>query len=378
MEDNRLHKAINLLQKQYLFQGLDENQLASLVNRFEWIWVEADTIIFAEGEVGDNFYLIIDGRTRVTKQYPSGEKSLGMLHPGDYFGEEALLFDRPRSASVSALDRSLILRLGREQFFEILDAFPEVRLNLSATAESRYLARKQNFDWLNKDEVIYLITRKHEVFLILSLILPLLLGIGCIPVLSYSFVAASPLLASVSLYGGVIGLILMLAWAVWNWLDWGNDYYVVTSQRVVWQEKVIALYNSRREAPLTTVLSVNIISSFWGRILNYGNVDVRTFTGSILMKNMAHPYQFEAFIKNYRERAQQQLRLEEAKAMEAAIHERLIQTYEHLQIGLWIGLPRRNIPLKKEKTCESKWRTCFPFDSRMEESLRIENIGSFY
>ncbi len=39
-------------------------------------------------------------------------------------------------------------------------------------------------------------------------------------------------------------------WTIWTWIDWGNDYYVVTNQRVVWIEVVIGLYESRNEAPM--------------------------------------------------------------------------------------------------------------------------------
>ena len=70
-------------------------------------------------------------------------------------------------------------------------------------------------------------------------------------------------------------------WGIWNWIDWGNDYYIVTDQRVVWVEKVIWLYESRDEAPLTTILAVNTTSTFLGRWLHYGSVIVKTFTGEI-------------------------------------------------------------------------------------------------
>ena len=56
-------------------------------------------------------------------------------------------------------------------------------------------------------------------------------------------------------------LVLDILWAIWLVLDWGNDYYIVTSQRVVWLEKVIAVYDSRQESPLNTILAVAVETS---------------------------------------------------------------------------------------------------------------------
>jgi len=46
---------------------------------------------------------------------------------------------------------------------------------------------------------------------------------------------------------GVLILIGILGWGVWNAIDWSNDYYIVTNQRVIWLEKVVGLYDSRRK-----------------------------------------------------------------------------------------------------------------------------------
>ena len=80
-------------------------------------------------------------------------------------------------------------------------------------------------------------------------------------------------------------MILGFIWGIWNLLDWGNDYYIVTNQRVIWLERVIGLYESRQEAPLRTVLSVGMESDQLGRIFGFGDVIVRTYTGQIIMRN---------------------------------------------------------------------------------------------
>jgi hypothetical protein len=323
MADPEISRYADLLRQQYIFQGLNDAQLAHVVSHFVRVEKYPGEQVYAQGDPGDSFYVIYQGKVRVTQVVERRERQLRILGPGDYFGDGALLFDRPRSDSVATLEHTVLLCLDREAFYELLDLLPDIRMNLSATAESRYLALKENFDWLGDDEVIYLIRRKNEFFLFLSLLLPLFVFLFSIPVFVFSFSLETPFFTNAFLIAGVLGLIGSVLWAVWNWIDWGNDYYIVTSQRVVWLERVIIFYYSRREAPLTQVLAVNTSSTFIGRLLNYGNVDVRTFTGSILMRNMTDPKQFASFIEGHQSRARRQLRAVEAQIMEKELHKRI-------------------------------------------------------
>lgn len=323
MADPEISRYAALLRQQYIFQGLNDAQLAHVVSHFVRVEKYPGEQVYAQGDHGDSFYVIYQGKVRVTQVVERRERQLRILGPGDYFGDGALLFDRPRSDSVATLEHTVLLCLDREAFYELLDLLPDIRMNLSATAESRYLALKENFDWLGDDEVIYLIRRKNEFFLFLSLLLPLFFFLFSIPVFVFSFSLETPFFTNAFLIAGVLGLIGSVLWAVWNWIDWGNDYYIVTTQRVVWLERVIIFYYSRREAPLTQVLAVNTSSTFIGRLLNYGNVDVRTFTGSILMRNMTDPKQFASFIEGYQNRARRQLRDVEAQIMEKELHKRI-------------------------------------------------------
>lgn len=332
MVDPNISKYASLLKQQYLFQGLNDAQLAHVVTHIERIEKFKDDVIYAQGSPGDKFYVIFQGRVRVTQKEGQRERQLRILNAGDYFGEGGLLFKRPRSDTITALEPTVLLRLSREDFFELLEIMPSIRMNLSATAESRYLALKENFDWLSDDEVIYLIRRKHELFLLISLIPPVILGLIALPIFVLSFSQTSPSLTIAALLFGIFGMIGSVMWGIWNWLDWGNDFYIVTSQRVVWLERVIFFYYSRQEAPLTQVLSVNVKTSFIGRIFNYGSVDVRTFTGGIPMQNMTDPKQFASYVEGFQSRAQRQQREAEAEIIEKELHKRIHKESEPLPV----------------------------------------------
>lgn len=323
MVDDDIPKYPELLKQQYHFQGLDDAQLAHVINRLERQEFEAGRTIFAQGERGDRFYILFKGRVRITRKDGVQERQLNLLTPGDYFGDEALLFDRPRTTNAIAAEPVVLLSLDRAAFFALMAEFPDIRLNLSATAESRYLVRRENFDWIGDDEVIYLIARKHELFLIVSLILPVIMLVASIPLIVSGFSAQTPFFIALGIGGGVLLSLGGILLGIWNWVDWGNDYYIVTNQRVVWLERVIIFYYSRREAPLTQVLAVNVRSSFWGQVFRYGDVDVRTFTGGILMKKCTNPKRFASFIEGYQNRARRLQKEAEAETIERELRQRL-------------------------------------------------------
>lgn len=328
MVDNDIPKYAALLKGHYLFKGLNEAQIAHTVTRFERIEYDEEEIVFEEGNFGDGFFLIFQGKVNVARRDEDGDFQVDILIPGDYFGEEALLFDHPRRETVTAIEQVILLRLKREDFFELIQDYPQIKTNLSATAESRYLSQKADFDWVGEDEVIYLITRKHEFFLFISLIFPILVGLISIPILLFGFSFESSAGSTATITFGVLGILFSIFWTIWKWKDWGNDYYIVTNQRVVWLERVLIFYFSRREAPLTQILSVNVNRSWLGRMLDYGNVEVKTFTGGIRMRNSAHPKQLAYFIEGFQARAQNFLRQVEAEKMERALRQRL---------GMYVG-----------------------------------------
>jgi len=146
--------------------------------------------------------------------------------------------------------------------------------------------------------VIYFLARRHKIRLlqalsapVLSLILP-----GGLFVWGFMTGAVTPIAV------GVISLIGITGWGIWNAIDWSNDYYIVTNQRVIWLEKVIGLYDSRQEAPLGTILSVSTEIDLLGRTLDFGNVVVRTFVGRIEFDHVDHPMQAADMIREYWER----------------------------------------------------------------------------
>jgi len=92
---------------------------------------------------------------------------------------------------------------------------------------------------------------------------------------------------------------------------------------VVWVEKVILLYESRHEAPLSTILTVGVDTDFWGRALGYGDVGVRTYTGKITLRFIDHPDYVSGVILEQQDRTKVVVKETEIAELEGAIRRKL-------------------------------------------------------
>jgi hypothetical protein len=85
---------------------------------------EPGDLIIRQGDVGDQFYVIVSGEVDVFKELPSGQKAhLAKLGKGEYFGESALLTGRRRNASVQASTRVDLMCMGRDEFNNLAGAW---------------------------------------------------------------------------------------------------------------------------------------------------------------------------------------------------------------------------------------------------------------
>lgn len=91
-----------------------------LLQRFERVAVQAGDFVLREGEPGDEYFLLESGRAEVRKLVGGVNLCLAELKSGDAFGEEALLCESPRSASIVMKTDGSLLRLGKPDFQALL------------------------------------------------------------------------------------------------------------------------------------------------------------------------------------------------------------------------------------------------------------------
>lgn len=94
--------------------------ITTLLQRLEPVVVWAGDVVIREGDEGDYYYLIDSGHAAVTRFLGGVDVPLAELGAGDVFGEEALVSGAQRNASVTMRSNGVLLRLGRQDFFALL------------------------------------------------------------------------------------------------------------------------------------------------------------------------------------------------------------------------------------------------------------------
>ncbi len=360
-----LKDRVSFLNKIHLFSGLKEDQLTGIAVKLEERTLAPDAVVFERGAKPDGFYLIHKGKVKVTRPRDNGTDFLATLTAGDYFGEEALFEKRDRSATITTLENSVILFLSKDEFDSLLTQNEKLKPNFLVAIKSRKLARSLRFKWLGSKEVIYFLARRHKIRLYQTLMAPLFVLLVPILLMLWSFVSISATTPYV--VGGLI-LFADILWAIWRAIDWSNDYYIVTNQRVVWVERVIGIYDSRQEVPLSTILAVNEETDQIGRILDYGNVTVRTFVGSIRFDYVDHPSQAADMIREYWDRTKVVGSQAQKMAMKNALRSKLGLTVE--------AIPQEELPPISMEDKEVQKKSLLRIVLANIFKLRVEDGGT--
>jgi len=104
------------------FRHIPPANIQAIFTSLEDINVNIGDSIIKQGDPGDYFYIIKSGRCMVTRKNPGQEKDIKLadLSTGDTFGEEALISDATRNASITMLTKGTLSRLSKENFLELL------------------------------------------------------------------------------------------------------------------------------------------------------------------------------------------------------------------------------------------------------------------
>jgi len=125
------------LRRAPLFQNLSRGELVELAKVTEDIEVEEGKVLAREGDLGSEFFVVVDGEVSVTKD----GRELRRLSAGDFFGEIALIWDSPRrTATVTAATPLRFFVLTRQAFRSLIDHHPDIESSVLEALEERVQA----------------------------------------------------------------------------------------------------------------------------------------------------------------------------------------------------------------------------------------------
>ena len=103
-----------------LFDFIPPANIQALFNKFEKVKCSAEDRVITQGEEGDYFYVIREGKARVESSADQNPTLLTELQAGDNFGQDALISDAPRNATVTMTTDGALMRLARPDFQALL------------------------------------------------------------------------------------------------------------------------------------------------------------------------------------------------------------------------------------------------------------------
>ncbi len=103
-----------------LFEFVPPANIQALFHTFSPVTYGQGDVIIRQGDEGDFFYVVKQGKASVDREDEGEQTHLKVLGPGDFFGEDALISNKQRNATVTMLSSGELMRLGKKEFNELL------------------------------------------------------------------------------------------------------------------------------------------------------------------------------------------------------------------------------------------------------------------
>lgn len=312
-----------------LFAALTEEELdglAAITREYEF---EDGAVIAYQRDVGNSLYVVKSGRlfARAVDAQGIVRDSRSFL-AGDYFGEEWLFTPNAHPATVKGKGNGRVLIIQSRDFLQYLDAHRDVLDNLepvyddsdkvvsglAATAweDARKIRLKADRGStavsLLPDELVEYLAYRSRWYLLLRLLTPGLLlfltGIGTfilLPLRPEAGMLRVGFMALPLIIGGIFFL-----WLVFNYLDWRNDYFVITNKRLIHREFDLRRFSINVvKIPIEQIQSVEISKpNLLSNLFNYGTARVSTAAqaGTVYFDNIDDPRAVKATLNALSER----------------------------------------------------------------------------
>src|SRR6266705_7220953 len=129
-----------ILRRSSVFRFLADEHFAAIEPLLQEEHYEFGDVIVKQDDPADSFYVLTTGRARALKIKPDGEEvPLGVLKPGDSFGEAALAEGGTRNATVRCSTAVDVLRIDRDDFLQLVRREPDLKQYIETTGRNRAL-----------------------------------------------------------------------------------------------------------------------------------------------------------------------------------------------------------------------------------------------
>lgn len=308
-----------------LFAELADEELSALVTIAHGEEYHPSDRLFRQSDADNSLYIVYSGEVRLLYLDVNGViNDAGTRGPGELLDEAALLLGEPHDVTARALDEVTAIVLTRNEFEPLLDRYPRLMAHLSPTEEVAlrlHVYSRHRYKWQSSEEQVVLFVRQHYWGLVRASIVPMLVAVvalGLIKLLADALPALVPI-------GTVLGGLIFLGTLGYVVIDWRDDYYVVTNRRIVHIDEIPLVRKKRQEAPLPSITGIQYVrTGFIAALLDFGDLQVDTFTGTIGMQDVPSPDKIRRSILSEVEKIQARARAAERHKIRDDLAKRIV------------------------------------------------------
>lgn len=126
----QLMAEIDVLKRLPIFAGIELSKLKVLAFTSERVSFRTGETLFRQDEEADAAYVILEGHVGIQVETLQGPRTIATVGDNGLVGEIGILCDLPRTATVRALGPVTTLRIAKDQFFRLIEAFPQIAVSV--------------------------------------------------------------------------------------------------------------------------------------------------------------------------------------------------------------------------------------------------------
>jgi uncharacterized membrane protein YdbT with pleckstrin-like domain len=275
--------------------------------------------------------VVVTGQLRAIDINHDPPQLLNYLNPGALFGTRTIFENTPRTATIEVVIDATLAIYHRDDWEWIIHKNDRFETYFRTLERQFDETSRMAFPGLQGDEVVVIAVKRHILALLARLTLPLILLI--IPVLfliaeeliGFTFLEIITENLTLTLVFTAPFLFLAIVISIYQYLDWRNDDFIVTTKRVIHIERVLLYGEQRDEAPLVRIQDVTVIMhDILSKFADYHDLEIATAgAGIISIDGIPHAEEIQNIIFQEQERARARLSAADIAAIRHMIARRL-------------------------------------------------------
>ncbi len=270
------------LREDKVFANFTSEEFSAMMSLLQIESVPDGTILLMQNGSDPNLYVIRRGRVAIRAAVPGGIDPISeWRYPGDLLNITSFLTGKLNDFTVEAADDLEVWMLPGNDFRAMKADWSGLEEKIVYPDDAKaFITATKLFDDQRPGERVLWQSKKHWWVFAGNAGLAWLtfIVLAALSLIGWQWAILGIFLQStIGTFLWTGAMVIAVGIAIWHFVDWQNDYYVVTDQRVIHRERVFLVYDQQDECPIGKVQNVNVRRTSWvSSIFDIGDVSVET------------------------------------------------------------------------------------------------------